>query len=407
MGLLLPLLTLSSVKAEQGDTLGKNGSNADTTLPFQMTFITPLGTNGYFSAKSTNYFSLNIIAGYNGGLDGIEIGGFANILRKDMRGTQIAGFSNMVFQDMQGIQVAGFSNVVNHSAQGMMIAGFTNYAAKSSKVVQMAGFSNQVMGAMSGAQIAGFANIATDSVKGAQLAGFGNFSSKNTQAFQASGFINTSMGDMQGSQIAGFANIAGDMEGIQVSGFMNRAKKMNGLQIGIINVADTFESGFPIGFISTVNNGYRNFAFGVNELMWAEAQFRTGVKQFYNIFSLALAPVPDRSGWSFGYGIGSCLLNKPKSELALELVAYHVNEDELWTDALNQVFKLSPRYTYHPTGGRFGIWAAPSINLQVTGQTDYYGETFESDLAPYTVLEDEGYYSTSKLWFGAQVGVSF
>lgn len=404
LGMVLPFLIVGQLKAAVNDSSRVN--TPDTTVPFQITLITPLGTNGLYSARSTNYFSLNVIAGYNGGVEGIEIGGFANVLRNNMQGTQIAGFSNTVFREMQGVQIAGFANVVTRSSEGMMLAGFTNHAGKSSKVVQMAGFSNQVIGSVSGAQLAGFVNIATDSVKGAQLAGFGNFSAKQTQALQASGFINTSLGEVQGGQIAGFANIAENVDGVQISGFINLAKKVKGLQIGFINVADTFEAGVPIGFLSFVRNGYHNFSIGTNELLWAEGQFRCGVSRFYNIFSVAFSPVPGRTGWEFGYGLGSVVMSKPKSEIALELVGYHVNEEEIWTNATNELFRFSPRYTYHPGAGRFGIWAAPSLNLQVISDWDE-DEGFESKLAPYTMLEDEGRYATTKFWVGEQVGISF
>ena len=64
---------------------------------FHLSFITPLGTNGIESWNTINHFSLNLFAGFSGGLEGIEIAGFANGLKEDMKGIQIAGFCNNTF----------------------------------------------------------------------------------------------------------------------------------------------------------------------------------------------------------------------------------------------------------------------------------------------------------------------
>lgn len=416
LGIVLPFL---SAQATPGDTL-KNEQN-DTVLPFQITFITPMGTNGYNSLKSTNYFSMNIIAGYNGGLDGLEVGGFANVLHNDMHGSQLAGFANVVRGDIQGIQGAGFANYVHGTSSGVMAAGFTNHCMHSSKVVQAAGFSNQVMGAVQGAQLAGFANVATDSVEGGQIAGFANYAGGNSQALQAAGYFNANKGnlqgvqaagfgnaafDVQGAQAAGYFNVARDVEGAQVSGFFNLARKVKGAQISFINVADSFSSGAPIGFLSFVRKGYRSYSLSANELLWTEFQFKTGVKRFYNIFSVALAPVPGEDGWAFGYGVGTTLLERTKTSLSLDLIGYHVNERELFTDAANNLIKLAPSFAYHPTEGRFAIWGGPTLNLMVSSTERYDDDSpFNSQTPPYEILSDQGTYFNSKFWVGGQIGI--
>lgn len=391
----------------QGETRNNISQNTAIVQPFQVTLITPFGTNGFNSAQSVNYFSWNVIAGYNGGLDGLEIGGFANVLQNDMKGTQIAGFSNIVRQNMQGIQVAGFSNSVGGNAEGIMIAGFTNQLNQNSQAIQIAGFSNQAMGTLKGAQLAGFANVTKDSIVGLQAAGFANYASKSSTAVQVSGFINIIQGDLTGAQIAGFANSADNIEGTQISGFVNNAKSVNGFQIGFINIADSFTNGFPIGFISTVKNGYRNISIGANEMQYAELQYRTGVARFHNIFSGMIGPIPGHNGWAFGYGVGSAVIDKPKNDVIIDLVFYHVNEDQIWTDAFNNLTRLSARYSFHPTGKRFGVWAAPALNFQVYSKEDWYGDTFESHLAPYTFLTDQSRYAKFKMWAGLSAGFSF
>ena len=44
-------------------------------MPFQISLITPIGTNGVNAHRIENKVSINLIAGLNGGLDGFECGG--------------------------------------------------------------------------------------------------------------------------------------------------------------------------------------------------------------------------------------------------------------------------------------------------------------------------------------------
>lgn len=379
----------------------------DSTRPYQITFITPMGTNGMLSQQSVNYLSMNIIAGYNGGLEGIEVGGVANIIEHNMSGTQVAGLANMVKGDMHGMQVAGFSNLVQGKVEGLMVGGFTNHASQGGKLIQIAGFSNQSTGNTEGAQVAGFANMCTDSSSVAQIAGFANTSNGSVKSAQIAGFANYAGGTVEGIQMVGFANSARNLEGAQISGFINRAKHVHGFQLGIINSADSFAHGVPIGLFSHVKHGLRKGAIQINEMGWLEGRFLTGVNRFYNVFSLGISPLPGRQGWSFGYGIGSTIMAKPQSDITIDLVSYHINEGEIWTDAMNNLFRLSANYVFKPNAGHFGITAGPSINLMVSGKKDYYGENFHSITPPYTLLEDQGSFANSALWAGGQIGVIF
>jgi len=415
------MFIFSGAFALEGDTV--KTTDTVVTMPFQFTFISPIGTNGLISSKTTHYLSLNAIAGYNGGVNGIEVGGFVNVLEYDMQGAQVAGFANVVRGEMSGIQVAGFSNYVHGKTDGIIVSGFSNHCNEDSRAIQVAGFSNQSLGKLTGAQVSGFSNVSLDTTMGAQLAGFVNYAGKKTTAVQAAGFANITKGEMTGpqfagfanvstndvigSQIAGFANYGRNVTGGQVSGFVNIAKNVTGTQIGFINVADSFAEGMPVGFISVVADGYRNYSFGVNELLWSEFQFKTGVERFYNIFSASINPFGPRPSWAFGYGVGSKVLNLTNSDVALEFVGYHVNEGEIFSNTYNALYRLNARYEYHPKAGRFGIWAGPSINLQQSAYHDVYGDDFKSKLAPYTVFEEKGTYIHSKMWIGAQVGVCF
>ncbi len=131
-------------------------SETDSTkmkqMPFQITFVTPLGTNGMASWNTDNRFSINLFSGFNGGLHGVEFSGFAGIIKSDMQGAQFSGFANVNLGKSHGAMFAGFANVTNGDSKGGQVAGFANVATAD----------------VHGAQIAGFINVAKK-VKGVQI----------------------------------------------------------------------------------------------------------------------------------------------------------------------------------------------------------------------------------------------
>jgi len=287
--------------------------------PFHLSLITPLGTNGLQSWNTTNLISINMFAGYSGGLKGIEMAGFANALKGDMNGIQMAGFCNNTFG----------------RANGMEIAGFWNFNR----------------GKVNGLQLAGFVNVALDTVVG----------------LQGSGFANVTVGDTHGVQASGFANITtGTQKGVQASGFFNYARKLRGVQLGVVNVADTVEKGIPIGFLSFVRNGYKVIQIGGNETLFGEISFKTGVRQFYNILSVGAAIRNNSIKWGFGYGIGTLIPVGRRMDLSLEAVSYQINEDAWYTEHMNLLNRLNLSLSYNITR-MIGVFAGASWNVLVTG----------------------------------------
>lgn len=284
--------------------------------PFHISFITPLGTNGMQSWNTVNRISMNLFAGYSGGLKGVEMACFANALQGDM----------------DGIQMAGFCNNTLGGASGMEIAGFWNFNK----------------GKVNGLQLSGFANVALDSVDGVQ----------------GSGFANVTKGDSKGVQATGFANVTtGTQKGLQASGFFNYARKLRGVQLGVVNVADTVEKGLPIGFLSVVRHGYKVIQIGGNETLYGEISFKTGVRQFYNIFSAGAAARNGGMKWGFGYGIGTLIPVGKRMDLSLEGISYQINEDSWYAGHMNLLNRLNLSLSYSMTrtisayaGGSWNVW---------------------------------------------------
>lgn len=278
---------------------------------FQVTLLTPIGTNGMNASKITNRISLNVFAGVNGGLDGVEAGGFVNVITGNAKGLQGAGFANVVLGEFDGIQAAGFSNVNLKKSEGIQVAGFTN----------------------------------------------------------------TSLGGIKGIQAAGFVNVArGDSEGIQASGFLNYAKNMKGIQVSFINIADTLD-GLAIGFLSFARNGYHTLEASSNETFQANLSFKTGgSRYFYNIFSTGVRfndnTVDDDFHWAFGYGVGTKFKLGKRLGINADAISYAIiprtiDGDRDWDEQdFGAVGKLNLGLSYK-VAKHFTVFGGPTLNVLV------------------------------------------
>jgi len=409
-------------------TVMSKAQNADTTKmvfhrPFQCSFVSPMGTNGMESGKYTNNFSINILAGYAGGLNGLELGGFANLILHDLKGTQIAGFSNTVLGETKGCQLSGFSNVSKKNLSGTQIAGFSNVIVDSAKAIQISGFTNVVKGSIQGAQLAGFtnyahhdskaiqlagfSNVTKGSLDGVQLSGFSNVAANDSKIIQLSGFANTTKGNVEGAQIAGFCNIASNsLTGVQMSGFLNVAKKVKGSQIGFINVCDSIEEGVAIGFLSFVRKGYRAFEIGMDETLYAQASFKMGTEKFYNILSVGMQQKRNTLRWGWGYGVGTIMEVSQRMNVNVDLMSYHINEDQWWTNKLNILNKLKANVSYH-FSDQLAIYGGLSYNVYVTDRFDYEGVEVKPSLAPWTSYHKTKVSSFVQMYPGFNAGIRF
>lgn len=246
-----------------------------TERPYQISMTPGLSTHGSLSSQVINNFSLNILGGYSGGVNGAELGGLFNIDKKDVQYLQAGGLFNIVGGNMKGVQLAGVNNTVLDSVKGL----------------QAAGVNNHVIGKFSGLQLAGVYNHVSDSMKGLQAAGVGNFARRK----------------VKGTQIAGVANVANkEIDGVQISCVVNYAKKLKGLQIGLINIADSSD-GVAIGLFNfVVVNGYHKLSISTDELINTNAAFKSGNKKMYSILQAGANWVNnDKKIYSFGFGLGT------------------------------------------------------------------------------------------------------
>ncbi|HEX2847863.1 MAG TPA: STN and carboxypeptidase regulatory-like domain-containing protein [Chitinophagaceae bacterium] len=343
-----------------------------TTRPFQASLVPGLGSHGKMSGQVVNNFSLNVLGGYTAGTNGIEIGGWFNIDKKDVKYAQFAGWFNVVGGQMKGIQVAGINNTVLDTVKAMQAAGVGNF----------------VKGRFNGFQVGGVYNHVADSVKGVQAAGVANFARKK----------------LSGVQIAGVANISNkETRGVQIAGVLNYSKRLKGLQVGLINIADTSD-GYSIGLINVILKGYHKLSFSAHELMNVNVAFKTGNSKLYSILEAAIQSNSNEKIYSFGYGLGREMpLNKKRSftfnpELHSQYL-YLGSWD--YTNILNRLhLNLNIKL------GKFiSIFAGPAVSVYMSDQkTGFKGYYFPGPPGGY-----KHFTISDKVtgWFGWNAGINF
>jgi len=355
------------------DPFGKNLRDT-SSMGFQFSFVPLVGTNGTSSGEIVNDYSFNLLGGYSAGTRKLEMAGLFNINRGDMTGVQLAGLFNQVGGKVDGVQLAGIFNSnldsVKHS-------------------VQLAGVMNFTTGPVDGVQIAGVANFSPKEVTGVQVAGVTNFSAADVEGTQVAGVLNFAAKNLKGSQI----------------GLVNFANEVNGFQLGLVNYSDS-TTGIPVGFLSFVRAGYHTLEFSVNEVVPINLAFRTGKREFYNIFFAGIRPEwDDQVAWTFGYGLGTSPRLGKKTFLNIEVSSEQLSQGGV--RALNLINRGYIGAEFQASRS-FAVFAGPTVNFRVY-DTSY---AFHPELFTYTNMnvhndvyhpEDLG----SQLWFGFKAGFRF
>ncbi len=103
-------------------TATAQGNKEKPSQGSQLTFAYPLGTNGVDAKSISNKFSLNVLYGVNGGLNGFEAGGIFNYNLGDLNGVQLAGVANINKERSSGLMWAGCFNLSMNDARGVQFA---------------------------------------------------------------------------------------------------------------------------------------------------------------------------------------------------------------------------------------------------------------------------------------------
>jgi hypothetical protein len=371
--------------------------------PFQVSLIPGIGTQGKLSGQVVNNVSLNLLGGYTGGSEGLELGGLFNINKTRVAGLQAAGIFNIAGGPASGIQMAGVSNTVLNRTKGLQMAGVSNFTKGSFTGWQVSGFYNHATDSVAGAQISGAINFANHDVKGVQISGGINFAKGEVKGAQIAHAINFANRDVKGAQISGAINFGRrTVAGAQISGLMNYARRLKGVQIGLINICDS-SSGYSIGLINFVLKGYHKISISANETMDLNLALKSGNSKLYSIMAVSANTRTNEKAYSYGYGFGrECKIGKWFS-LNPELVVHHVylgsyEYGNVWGNlALQCNFKLLKFLT---------VFAGPSFNAFYSDQP--------AAMEGYKYQLPGPGYNTFRLWddrtvgwIGYHVGVAF
>ena len=384
--------------------------NVDDTLyrTAQLSFVPFVGTNHKMSGHVINDYSLNILGGYALGTGKLEVGGVFNLVRGDMRGVQIAGVLNGVGGEMSGIQFAGVFNGNQGSSRGAQFAGVLNVNAGESRAVQFAGVGNISPAPQKSPQFAGVFNIAAKEGGPLQLGGVFNLAAGDMKGFQGAGVFNLTGKAMKGTQVAGVFNFAGkELTGAQVAGVFNYASGVRGTQIGLINISDSTR-GVPVGFMSLVWKGYHKIEISADEIFYNNISFRTGVRQFYNIFSAGAKPSTYKENdtrWTFGYGIGTAPRLSRKIFLNLDLTSNQiVNGNSLESvNLLNKLYLGIDYQAFRKVSLTFGT----TLNGYITENTADAAALFTDYQPNIFYRRNIGSDHNMKMWVGGKVGLRF
>jgi len=345
-----------------------------SVMPAQLTFISPLGTNGMQSGRTINIVSINMLAGISGGVRGVELGGLANVSKGNVTGLQVAGLANSSLGYAQGLQMAGLANFNK---------GFVH-----------------------GAQVAGLVNLTTAEFEGLQMAGLVNVNTRDLNGFQAAGLINTTTGMVDGLQLAGITNVTTtELRGAQI-GLINYANTLNGFQLGLVNVADSVGKGAGLGLLTFYRNGYHAFELEYNETFRANATFKSGVDKLYMIYTLGFKTDNNKTYWSPGIGLGSNFHLSEKTSLNVDLISRQVNEDEWWTDELNLLNTLRLDVAWN-ISDKVAFYGGPTYNVVVSGIRDNEGNVIGDSFSPWSFYDKTYSSNRVKMYFGFNAGFRF
>ena len=340
----------------------------------QATFIYPLGTNG-INIKKANIFSLNILAGVNGGLRGMEFGGIANINTGDVYGLQSAGVTNITLGNVGGCQVSGLVN------------------------------SN--IGDVFAAQFASVSNLNTGDFIGFSASTV-NINGKNTYGHQVAAVANISLGNTKGTQLSGIINITGDtLTGIQI-GLFNKTRVLNGTQIGLINIiSDSSANAVPIGLFNFTKEGVAELEIGATEVMYGNLNLKFGGQRLYTILKTGFTIKNSLPLTSFGVGLGTRIRFGKRTGLSFEAETSQLNTGYYWyVDEVDILSSININFRYR-FAKKLAFSIGPVYNTYVTQV--YNDDEFGNLDIPYVVTEEHFPENNINVfsWVGAKAGIAF
>lgn len=284
----------------------------ETNKDFQITFISPLGTNGINSHLYTNKVSINLLAGTSAANTAFEFGGLVNVNTQYVKGFQFAGITNISAKSENAIQVAGITNIAPKGSTKLQLSGLVN-VAKTAK-----------------------------------------------------------------------------------------------FQIGLVNIADSL-SGAAFGLINVVKkNGKQEWDLGFSDAINTHLSYKLGTRNFYTIFSGGVNYLEVENAdlqYAVGLGFGSEIQLKNNYATQIELLGYGLTENEEFSEDLNLLTQVKLTVSKELDSG-LKLYAGPAFNMTIS-QVKKQNGAIGTDLAPYTIFEDNTNQTDLKGWVGFTIGLRY
>ncbi len=349
-------------------TQSQNLGEFFVNLPYQIALTPGLSSRGRLSTQVVNKVSINLLGGYNAGVNGVELAGVFNITKNNVRSLQVAGLFNLVGGQVRGVQLAGLHNNVLDTLAGVQVAGLTNVTQVSQRALQ----------------VAGLVNVARQSAHAMQIAGLSNHIRQGSSRFQIAGLFNSH---------------SGEHTRIQIAGLYNYSKNLKGVQIGIVNQTDS-TSGVSIGLVNLTRYGKRTLSLSANELVPLQLAFKSGNRYFYTVLLAGYSPIYESQAFTFGLGIGREFRLSERFDFAAEFSSQSLYQGS-WKE-MASLYRFQPivRYkTRSPWVFIIGPTGSLYHSTQLIFPTSYLAQPGRrlpsADLGP------------SRAWLGGQVGLEF
>jgi len=386
-------------------------------MPVQMSLTPGLGSHGLMSGQVVDKVSLNLIGGYNAGVNGVEFAGVFNLNKHDVKyiqaagvsnatggtvtGAQFAGISNIVYRNVKGAQASGVFNVDKENMYGFQASGMANKVKLDMEGFQAAGAVNRVGGQMRGFQASGVANINKQNTTGFQAAGAFNSTGGDFKGFQASGVLNRAGGNAVGFRAAALANISGNVSnGLQIAGVFNKARVLKGLSISPVTIADTLV-GCAFSLLSISKNGYHNVVVYTDELHINTIGFKSGNAKLYTKLFAGVNLTDSTRYYTYGIAFGHDFILSNRASLSTEASIQPIMSGN-WKGqyALN---KLKALLNIAVTR-KLGLFAGPSFTLLQAAEA----HTTSTELAQLTSnkIGYKSYSDGNKSWIGWTFGIT-
>lgn len=368
----------------------------------QFSIIPGIGTNGDLSPVTYVDYSFNLLGGFNAGVRKMELG----------------LIFNLDFDSVQYFQAAGLANFVGGYQRGVQMAGFGNFNLGSFEGIQMSSMLNMVYQDFTGFQLSGGLNATIGSHRGIQMASIGNYTTEGLGCVQFSNLANVGIQNFYGRQFTFGVNYLGEnshasqMGLVNVKAFsgsgwqfglVNYAENFKGKQWGLINISDSLD-GFGIGFFNYSRQGLHQWELSANEWTYANVAYRTGTRQFYNIFSLEARPT-EEGGLGYGYGAGTSIPIGSRWFFNMDATVSQIHTfEDPWRMRLRSSFFPHVEVQF---AKKFGMAFGPTANLLTVRNSSELNTDAVYDWAPYEIKRTTHKSLGLQAWVGAKLAFRF